>query len=46
MQEDTHVADVDFVDGVRRPVYQDLQGRLYVINGAAGPVLRRLVHPA
>jgi hypothetical protein len=35
---DTHVADVDFVDGVRRQVYQDRQGRQYVIDETGEPV--------
>jgi hypothetical protein len=35
---DDHVADVEFNDAVRRAVYQDSQGRQYVIDASGEPV--------
>jgi hypothetical protein len=33
-----HIADVEVVDGVWRAVYQDSQGREYVIDASGEPV--------
>ena len=35
---DGHVADVEFTDGVWRPVHQDAQGRQYVLDATGEPV--------
>jgi hypothetical protein len=35
---DQPVADVEFIDGLWRPVYQDPRGRQYVIDAAGEPV--------
>jgi hypothetical protein len=35
---DEHVADVEFTDGVWRPVYQQPDGRQYVIDASGEPV--------
>jgi hypothetical protein len=42
---DGHVADVEYTDGVWRPVHQDAQGRQYVIDGTGAPVLGVWVIP-
>ena len=34
-----------FVDGTKRPIFEQLDGRQYVLNDDAEPHLRHLVHP-
>jgi hypothetical protein len=33
-----HIADIDSIDGVRRPVWEDSRGRQYVLDAEGEPV--------